>query len=162
MSAGDTRRRSVRRKGVIAGVCVVVVACCGFLLTRHSDPYASINLADYHRPWVCEACGHTFRELPGPGTRRCPKCGQDKCVQSVVFVCGRCGREFEAYRRLDQYDTGATFGQDGKLVLPLPHFRRAGGEWTTDQAALGPAVCPCCGNGEPATLKEKAFGPGGK
>jgi DNA-directed RNA polymerase subunit RPC12/RpoP len=149
-------------KGVIAAVCLAVIAACVAVWTRRSALDGNVNLADYHRPWVCEACGETFRGLPGPGTRRCPKCGQDKGVQSVLFTCGRCGREFEAYRRLDQYDTGATFGEGGKVVLPLPHFRRAGGEWTTERDTLGPTTCPGCGNAEPATLKEKAGGPAGK
>ncbi len=160
---GPLRRGTgLPKNAVVAAVCLVAIGASVYLLARPTGTRGDVNLADYHRPWVCEACGHTSRALPGPGKRRCPQCGDDKAVQSIVFVCGKCGEEFEAYRRLDNYDTDATPGKGGKLVLPLPHFRKPGGEWTPDRTKLGPIRCPACGSDDAATLTEKTFGPARK
>jgi hypothetical protein len=149
----------LRKKALVAAVCLAAIAASLSMLLRPARRTSAADLAEYRSAWVCEACGETFRALPGQGKRACPACGKPEGVQSVLFVCGPCGREFEGYRRVDYYDAEARPGEGGKVTLPLPHFKRAGGEWTTDRSQLGRLRCPACGNEDAARLQEKTFGP---
>jgi hypothetical protein len=151
--------RAVTKNQWTVLACLAVLVVCGWMLFRPDGKPRAEDLDDYRRPWVCEACDHRFLALPGPGRRTCPQCGREEAVQSVIYVCGACGAEFEAYRRVDHYDEGAPPGPDGKVVLPLPHFKRPGGEWTTDRSELDDIACPKCGNTDAATLREKTYGP---
>ena len=140
-------------------VCLVIIAVSVYFAhPRHRRP--KINPEDYRRPWVCEACGHTFREVPTAGVLPCPKCGKKQAVQSVVYTCGKCGCEFEAYRLKDYYGSDETHDESGRPILPVAYFKKAGGKWATRLAELGPLKCPKCGNSDPATLTQKVFAPG--
>jgi len=124
-------------------VCVALIAVSVyFALPSYRPP--KINPDDYRRPWVCEACGHTFMEPPTAGVLPCPKCGA----------------EFEAFRYKDYYGVGPAHDEGGEPMPPLPHYKRPGGEWVTNRDELGDIKCPKCGNADPATLKEKVFAPG--
>ena len=141
----------------IAAVCIVVTAVSAyFALPPRGRP--EINPEDYRRPWVCEACGHEFLEPPTSGMRVCPKCGKKEAVQSYVYVCESCDKEFEAYRFKDNY--GIEEAGPGGEVDPMPRFKKPGGKWAKRLADLGPLKCPHCGNDDPATLTEKVFAPG--
>jgi DNA-directed RNA polymerase subunit RPC12/RpoP len=146
------------RNALIVVACLVLIAASVyFALPRRQFP--KIVPEDYRRPYVCDACGHTFLEVPAPGVRTCPKCGKDEGVQSVTYVCGKCGTEFEAYRLKDFYGASVPAGVDPRTVAPLPHFKMAGGEWVTSRAQLGPIKCPKCGNEDAATLKMRIYAP---
>lgn len=150
------------RSAATLAVCVALILGSAYTVLRPSAGHRTVDLTEYRCPWVCDACGHSFLALPGPGTRKCPKCGADKGAQSIRCVCGKCGAEFEACRRVDHYDTSGELGPDGKMTLPLPHYKKSGGEWTTDRAKLGGTPCPKCGNADTKTLEEKRFGPPSK
>ena len=146
-----------KKIGIVVA-CVALIAVSVYIaLPPRRLP--KVNPEDYRRPWVCDACGHTFRELPGPGLRPCPKCGELAGVQSIIYTCGKCGAEFEAYRLKDMYGATAEQGADA-MGSDIAYAKKAGGEWTTVFSILKPIKCPKCGNTDPATLKEKLFGPG--
>ena len=139
-------------------VCVGLIAVSiYFALPSYRPP--KIDPDDYRRPWVCDACGHTFMEPPTAGVLPCPKCGKKQGVQSIVYTCGKCGAEFEAFRYKDYYGVGPAHDEGGEPMPPLPHYKRPGGEWVTNRDELGDIKCPKCGNADPATLKEKVFAP---
>ena len=143
------------RKAVTIVVCLVAIAAslCYTLWPRERRPPLS---AERHgRPWVCEACGHTFVHLLAPGTLRCPSCGEHAAVQSVVYACGKCDGEFEAYRLKDYSAAESATDERGKPVLPVVYGKAPGGTWTTNVAQLTPSRCAECGNADAATLRPK-------
>ena len=140
-------------------VCVALIAVSVYFALPSYRP-AKIDPDDYRRPWVCEACGHTFMEPPTAGVLPCPKCGKKQAVQSIVTACGKCGAEFEAYRFKDYYGAPEATDENGQPVAPIAYFKQVGGDWTTNRTDLGPIKCPKCANADPATLVEKVFAPG--
>ena len=144
------------RKAVIAAACILVTGLCTYMVLRPAGAGRRAITQDDHVPWVCDACGHRFSGPPYPGKRPCPDCGRNEAVRSIVFVCGKCGEEFEAYRLFDNYSTEAGPAQSADTGLPLPHVKRPGGRWTADPAELDLIACPRCRNDDPATLAPKA------
>ena len=148
------------KKAAIVALCLLLIAVSAhFALPRRRVP-TTIDADDYRRPWVCEACGHTFLEPPTAGVRVCPECGQKKAVHSIIYVCAKCGHEFEACRYKHYYGSDEEFDEDGKPVMPTGYYKDIGGTWTPNRKALRPVKCPECGNADPATLAEKLFVPG--
>ena len=146
------------KKAAVAAVSLLVIVLSLYVTFRPSSPRLKLRPPDYRRPWVCERCSHTFLDLPTTGVRACPRCGDRSAVQSVVYVCGQCGGEFEAYRLKDYYGAESGTDERGRPVLPVAYVKTAGGEWTTDAAQLGPLRCPKCGNAAASTLRRKAYG----
>ena len=146
------------RRITTAGVCIVVIAVSLYFVLRPARRRRGVDPADYRRPWVCEACGHAFVELPATGLRRCPECGKQAAVRSVRYTCGKCGHSFEAYRMKDYYGTEANTDESGQAVMPMAYYRKGkAGRWTTDLGQLGRPACPKCGNADPATLREPDY-----
>jgi len=140
--------------------CLVAIGV-GVYLALPKRQIPKIRAADYYRPWVCEACGHTFRGPSAQGMLACPQCGKKRAVWSVVYTCGKCGAEFEAYRARDYSGTDPGTDEAGEPVVPATYYKRAGGTWTTNRDDLGTITCPKCKNADPATVTEKRFAPGG-
>ena len=143
---------------IVVAACLAVIALCCYATFRPRDGRPRIDPEAYRIQWVCEGCGHTFVEQPAAGVRPCPQCGKTAAVQSRLYVCGKCGAEFEGWRVKDYYGADDATDEQGRPVLPVTYFKRPGGEWTTDATALGPLTCPKCGNADEATLKQKAGG----
>ena len=138
------REHPLAKKVATIVACVVAIVVSVYIaLPSHRPP--KIDPDDYRRPWVCEACGHTFLEPPTAGVLPCPKCGKKQGVQSIVYTCGKCGAEFEAYRFKDYYGAAEATDENGQPMAPIAYFKKAGGEWTTSLADLGPIKCPKCG-----------------
>jgi len=146
-----------RKIATIIGCLTLTAVGIYFAWPKHGVP--TVDPDDYRRPWVCDACGHTFQEPPGAGLLPCPECGEKKGAQVAVFVCKGCGKEFEAYRFADFYSVEGGVGPDGKPAVPATYYKKPGGEWTLDRGKLGPIACPGCGNSDAAKLEEKTFGP---
>lgn len=144
------------KKILIAGACAVAVAACVYvLLPGGSRPRPSSDASPI--PWVCESCGHTFSAPTAYGRLKCPQCGKRAAVQSVIYVCGNCGAEFEAYRLLDNYG-GDEHDESGKPMLHMPYFKGQNGKWTPYLNEVGPTKCPQCGNDRRADRKPKSPG----
>jgi len=151
-------RDAVGRKIAIAIGCLALTAIGVYLAwPKHRIP--TPNPDDYRRPWVCDACGHTWQAPPSQGLLACPKCGEKKGAQAAIFVCKACGKEFEAYRFADFYSLDGEVGPDGKPAVPATYYKKPGGAWTTDRSKIEPIVCPGCGNSDAAKLEEKVFAP---
>ena len=109
---------------------------------------------EHRRPYVCEACGCRFMELPAEGTLKCPNCGGE-AVRAKFFVCGRCGAEFEAYRFKAHY-VPVTPADGGEPVVGA-FYKKPDGDWVRSPNALGEIKCPKCGNADKATMSEKPY-----
>ena len=145
------------KKIATVAACLIAISA-GVYFAWPKSAIPTIDPDDWRRPWVCDACGHTFLEPPGQGTLPCPKCAKKAGVQSIIYTC-KCGHEFEAYRFKDYYSMGGELDENGKPIMPAQYYKKAGGKWTTQIEKLGPIACPKCGNADKATLQEKRFGP---
>ena len=151
--------RTVLAKKVVTVVVCLVVTAAGVYMAWPKGRIATPNPEDYRRPWVCDACGHTFDEPPGEGMRECPKCGAKKGAQVGVYVCKACGEEFEAYRFADFYTDSGDAGPDGKPLVPATYYKLPGSQWKIGRPDPKAIVCPKCGNRDPAKLEERRFVP---
>ena len=149
--------KSALRKPLIVIACLGATALGVYLMVP--PPSGFEPGVEHRRPHVCEACGCRFMELPAEGALACPRCGGE-AVAAKVLVCGQCGAELDAYRYKVHYVPVAP--KEGGEPLVGPYYKRPGGPWVRSLVALGPIVCPECGNADPAQMREKTYaaGPG--
>ncbi|MBL7222778.1 MAG: hypothetical protein ISS72_02895 [Candidatus Brocadiae bacterium] len=141
----------------VTGLGALVVAACVMLSAcGSSEKLGPPPKAIPARPWVCEACGHTFRAPHALGVAKCASCNKPAAIRSIEYTCGQCGKHFEAYRFLDCAGMEAPKGPEGKPLKPGAYFKHKGGAWVPDEEMLDGFKCPHCGNADRGKMRLRA------
>lgn len=128
------------KKPVMAVASAVAILFCIWLIWPSGR---KVSRRELRRPYVCDACGHRFKAVPGTERIRCPKCGKTEAVLYHEYECRQCGERFEAFR---ERQAGAEGGPPSADEPPLMEYKKPDGEWVTSAEALGDIQCPHCGS----------------
>jgi hypothetical protein len=120
------------KKAALVVVSLAVIGACAWYLLGRSG---GVPREELKRVYVCDACEHRFKALPGEGPVVCPKCKAEQTARIHVYECKACGERFEGFRERERGGTDAP---------PIVEHKRPGGQWTRVSEALGPIACPKC------------------
>ena len=120
------------KKVVMVVASLAAIAACAWYMWPKGT---AVSREQLMQPYVCEACDHHFRAVPGTDAVECPECHKKTAVRCHEYECAACGARFEAFRERQGGE------DDGP---PVMEYKRPGGQWLRSPELLGKITCPKC------------------